>query len=214
MINKQTVKTIRGSYHARGHNEGFRTYNLGFGFIHYSLIRNIRPEKVLCIGSDKGYIPSICALACKNEEKGKVDFVDAGYAWNIPSEQKYAWGGEGIWKNLPKDYWSPLEIEDYIKLYVTTTEKFITKNKDNFYGYITIDGDHSYEGVKKDFELLWPRLLPGGFICLHSTLREDKWGGTMAACGKCGVKKFWNEIKDNYKHFEIKFTAGLGVIQK
>ena len=88
-----------------------------------------------------------------------------------------------------------------------TTEEFITSNE-NFYSYITIDGDHSYEGVKKDFELLWPRLLPGGFICLHSIL-VDK----MTNCGKCGVKDFWTEIKGN-SYFEVNMSAGLGVMQK
>ena len=31
------------------------------------------------------------------------------------------------------------------------------------YGYVYIDGDHSYRGVKLDFEMFWPQLIRGGF---------------------------------------------------
>jgi hypothetical protein len=30
-----------------------------------------------------------------------------------------------------------------------------------------IDGDHSYEGVKKDLELCWELVKPGGYVCGH-----------------------------------------------
>ena len=49
----------------------------GFGLIHYSLVTNIKPKRILCIGSKKGFIPAVCALACRDNRFGTVDFVVA-----------------------------------------------------------------------------------------------------------------------------------------
>jgi len=56
---------------------------------------------------------------------------------------------------------------------------------------ILIDGDHSYNGVKIDFE----RSLQYSpkYVVFHD-IKSD-------ACG--GVVKFWDEIKNNYKHHEF-----------
>ena len=72
--------------------------------------------------------------------------------------------------------------------------------------FLFIDGDHSYEGVKKDFENYRPLVSNGGCIGLHDI-----------ASNKLGVIDFWNEIKPLYKHKEIVETenpepAGIGLI--
>lgn len=74
---------------------------------------------------------------------------------------------------------------------------------------ILIDGDHSYEGVKKDFEVALQ--FNPKYVVFHDI--------TSSVCP--GVVRFWNEIKINYPHFE--FTEqydsvngdflGLGVIE-
>lgn len=62
--------------------------------------------------------------------------------------------------------------------------------------FLFIDGDHSYAGVKRDFELYAPLVRPGGIIAFHDivpdyqTRRGQK---TKAYTG--GVPVFWNEIK-------------------
>lgn len=61
---------------------------------------------------------------------------------------------------------------------------------------IFIDGDHSYEGVKGDFELYSKLLDKNGIIAFH-----DIVNGTIENVG--GVPKFWIEIKDKYKHIEF-----------
>ena len=74
--------------------------------------------------------------------------------------------------------------------------------------FLFIDGDHSYEGVSRDFELWYPKVRKGGLVALH-----DIRGVNIE--GIDGVKDFWNEIKNKYRTEEImaheKFY-GIGII--
>ena len=58
-----------------GHGVEISPPFIGLGLLHYSLIRIIKPKRILCIGSLRGFIPVLCALACQDNEKGFVDFV-------------------------------------------------------------------------------------------------------------------------------------------
>jgi cephalosporin hydroxylase len=63
-------------------------------------------------------------------------------------------------------------------------------------GYLFIDGDHTYEGVKQDFELYAPLVRKGGVIALHDIAEHPATTG-------CEVSRFWNQIKSQYRHIEI-----------
>lgn len=213
MFNPEITKILVEHYHARDHNNNYAKNNLGFGFLHYAFIRNLRPKKVLVVGSQRGYVPAICALACKDEGKGKVDFVDAGYDYRSEDkdEARNSWGGLGTWKDVEADYWDALGVSDFIDLHVTTVEKFENTIKGE-YGYIYIDGNHSYSGVKRDYDSLWGHLENNGLMVFHDVRvdKETDWG-------KCGVKQFWGErlnfCKDINK-ITIFESAGLGILQK
>ena len=70
---------------------------------------------------------------------------------------------------------------------------------------IMIDADHSYAGVKTDFELYAPLLAPGGMIVMHDILpnRFD---------AEIDVAPFWQEVKARYPVTrEIVEDEGQGV---
>src|SRR3990170_4076730 len=149
------------------HNIDKNKGNLGYGWFHYSLIRILQPKRILVIGSRYGYIPAICAVACKDNNKGRVDFVDAGYDFRKADHRKH-WGGIGFWKKIkPAEHFGKFSLERHISGYIMTSYEFSKKHPQRLWGYINIDGDHSYEGVKFDFETFWPRLEKGGFLSLH-----------------------------------------------
>jgi predicted O-methyltransferase YrrM len=77
--------------------------------------------------------------------------------------------------------------------------------------FLLIDGDHSYEGVKRDFELYAPLVAPGGYIAFH-----DIVPGPEARVG--GVPRFWQELKQTRPVTEFvndwkQGAYGIGVIQ-
>ena len=76
--------------------------------------------------------------------------------------------------------------------------------------YLFIDGDHTYEGVKQDFELYAPLVQRGGIIALHDIAEHPPAAG-------CEVAKLWNQLKSQYRHAEIiedrnQGWAGIGVL--
>jgi predicted O-methyltransferase YrrM len=47
------------------------------------------------------------------------------------------------------------------------SEDIVSEFKDESLDFIYIDGDHTYEGCKKDVELWWPKLRVGGLFSGH-----------------------------------------------
>lgn len=212
LIHKKIARGLIRTY-AREHNWheiDLTTGNLGYGWIHYAMIRTLRPERVLCIGSRYGYIPIICALACKDNGRGFVDFVDAGFDENDPSEPDN-WGGVGTWKKInPKKYFGKFGAGHHIKLHVTTTKEFAAAHKSDRWGYIYVDGDHSYKGAKFDFTTFWPRLLPDGAMSFHD-IHVKRINDLVL-----GVHKLWAEIKHTHPNntLELPGNIGLGILTK
>ena len=94
-----------------------------------------------------------------------------------------------------------------VKFFNSSTDLFF-KNNNNKYDCIFIDADHTYEGVKKDFENSLDCLNENGFLIFHDIANTDT-----------GVAKLWSEIKNNFKNYkEFKHTkanwynCGIGII--
>ncbi len=216
IINRQGVARFIKTY-ARAdnwHELDLTIGNLGYGWVHYALIRTTGPSRVLCIGSKFGFVPAVCALACRDNGKGVVDFIDAGYDQKNPKHVNH-WGGIGFWKHTnPQKHFAKFGLSNYIQTHVQTTETFVDVHNNKQWKYIHLDGDHSYEGVKKDYKLFWPRLEKGGYLLLHDIFSNEK---TMKELGsfQYGVKRFWNELKKQHPgSLEIPGRYGLGIIQK
>lgn len=73
--------------------------------------------------------------------------------------------------------------------------------------FLFIDGDHSYEAVKRDYELYGPLVRPGGLIALHDVARS-------AAPGTEGAARFWRELTEGagqFSEFVDGDVAGYGI---
>jgi hypothetical protein len=68
-----------------------------------------------------------------------------------------------------------------------------------------IDGLHTYDAVKEDFETWYSRVKPGGIFLFH-----DIYARMM----DFGAWKYWQEISAEYPSFEFKHGFGLGVLRK
>jgi predicted O-methyltransferase YrrM len=62
--------------------------------------------------------------------------------------------------------------------------------------FLMIDGDHTYEGVRQDFEMYAPFVGNGSPIAFHDILPHPE-------DSLCEVERFWNEIKSSYRYVEF-----------
>ncbi len=77
--------------------------------------------------------------------------------------------------------------------------------------FLFIDGDHTYDGVKADFEMYSGLVRPGGLIVFHDICKH-------AEGLNCQVDRFWQEVKNERRAYEFvhdtnQGTCGIGVIE-
>jgi cephalosporin hydroxylase len=98
-------------------------------------------------------------------------------------------------------------------------EETVAEVKGEFEGGLVdclfIDADHTYEGVKRDFELWSPLVRNGGAVILHDVADHS------VSNPACRVKQFWDEYREAHPmgiYIQIAYAsdpdwAGLGIIE-
>lgn len=170
----------------------------------YNIVRGVNPKYVCEIGTDKG---GTFYLLCKaSADDGVVVSVD------LPSRPHYSPERRRLYSHFRKTSKQTLhfiasdshrhETLDALKAYIG----------DNQLDFLFIDGDHTYEGVRQDYEMYSPLVRPDGLIVFHDirTVREG-----------CGVQQFWEELKQNIPNYREITTqppgplgAGIGLIYR
>ncbi len=91
-----------------------------------------------------------------------------------------------------------------------TMHKYFSQHK---WDFVFIDGDHSYDGVKKDFYTILPYLRKGTPVAFHDIIISPH----HHSCN-CYVGEFWEELKKEYsatRFEEYKSNtewAGIGIV--
>ncbi len=160
---------------------GATDLHLGDGLMIYSLIQFNRAKICVCIGTGGGFIPRLMTQARKDLWEQKIFEGNNSTEWGdigttIIVDASNGVGGFTDWtdeNSFLRQHFSPQVILD-------TSERafydyFI--RQDIKIDYLHIDGDHSYEGVKKDFELYSKIISENGIITIHDT--DQKYHNTF-----------------------------------
>jgi hypothetical protein len=160
---------------------GATDLHMGDGIIVYSLIQHMRAKVCVCIGSGGGFIPRIMTQARVDLHKQKIFDGDNDLNWGNIGATYLVDACNGIG--------GPNDIDDETSFYRTNFyPRFIKSTSvDAYYDFFVrqdikidilwIDGDHSYEGVKTDFELYSNILSENGVIIIHDT--DPKYEETL-----------------------------------
>ena len=170
------------------------------------LIQDCRPQTILEIGTAHGgtlfaFTRVVSSKACLIS----LDLPQGMYGgrfhwWKIPIYSSFA---------LPNQKLHLIRADSHEQSSLGLVQENIGSRQLDF---LFIDGDHTYEGVKQDFEMYSPLVRKSGIIAFHDIVphTEDK---------TCGVDRFWNEIKTLHEYTEIVDSwqqkwAGIGIIYK
>jgi hypothetical protein len=97
-LNARLLEDILAHAKPLGHREDAAALNLGFGFVYYGLVRALRPEHVLVIGSGYGFSVVCLALGLKDNGAGSLTFVDPSYSLLRNGPTKTI-GGVNFWSD-------------------------------------------------------------------------------------------------------------------
>jgi hypothetical protein len=170
---EQSITTNNGETIPYLWTHGATKEHMGDGLIVYSIIQHMRAKNCVCIGSGAGYIPRIMTQARIDLYKQKIFDGNSDFNWGDIGATFLVDACNGIG--------GPNTLDDSESFYRKTFyPRFIKDTSENAYynffvlqdikiDVLFIDGDHSYEGVKKDFDLYSNIMTEKGVIILHDT---------------------------------------------
>jgi predicted O-methyltransferase YrrM len=192
-----------------GHLQRIEDLNLGLGWVYYALARVIRPKKVVVIGSYRGFVPLVLGKALSdNREHGKVIFIDPSFV-------------DDFWKDAKsvRNYFAGFEVTN-VQHYLMTTQEFAHSRAYRTLGrlgMVFVDGYHSEEQARFDYETFERMLRPNGIALFHDSVRckvSRIYGQNRPY--KRRVRVFIDKLKQDpcLQVFDLPFGEGLTLVRK
>lgn len=172
-----------------------------------ALVQEQQPRALLEVGTARGgTLLLLCRFAAPD---ATIVSVDLPYARNG--------GGYPHWK---KSFYTLFPLPGQ-SLHLVQANSHAPETRDKVSAlvgargldFVLIDADHSYEGVKQDFENYRPLMAPGGIIAFHDVLPND-------TDPSIDVYRFWQELEadpafetQQIVHDPQQGHCGIGVVR-
>jgi hypothetical protein len=164
----------------------------------YDLVANLKPKKIVELGTHYGTSLWCFSQSAKDQ---RIDVeINAVDTWE--GEKHAGFYGKEVFekvKEIKNTFYPDLRINLMRKKF----EEAVSDFQKNSIDILHIDGLHTYEAVKNDFEAWLPKVKLNGIILFH-----DIKVGEM----DFGVYKLWIELKEKYQTIEFFQSFGLGIL--
>ena len=172
----------------------------GHEYFVYDLIRNLEPGVIVELGTHQGH--SFFAMCQALKDAGLTSKVIAVDTWT--GDEHAGFYGQEVYETV---------LRICQKVYPGVNTQLIKKAFDaaagdfkrNSVDLLHIDGLHTYEAVKHDFDTWFDIVKPDGIILLHDTIVNAEG---------FGVWKLWEELRGSFNHLDFVHAHGLGAIFK
>ena len=161
------------------------------------LIDALRPRTVVELGTHTGV--SYSAFAQAVQTLGLDTATYAVDTWK--GDHQAGFYDEDVFKEWSSFHYH--HFSAFSRLVRSTFEEALSKFPDGSVDLLHIDGVHTYEAVRQDFESWFPKLSNRAVVLMHDTnVREADFG----------VWRFWEEVAARYPGFAFLHGHGLGVV--
>ena len=161
------------------------------------VIEAVAPESLVELGTHGGV--SYCAF-CQAIKHLQL---------NTKAHAIDTWQGDSHTGDYPSETYNELrEYHDqrysaFSDLVRTTFDNAVLKFADGSIDLLHIDGLHTYDAVKHDFETWLPKLSDSAVVLFHDINVYER---------DFGVQEFWREVSSRYPSFAFEHGHGLGVL--
>jgi len=169
----------------------------------YGFVRSLRPESCVEIGSAQGWSACHIGLALRENVRGKLYAIDPHHPTS--------WNDTDAVDTLPilRQNLRRCGIERYVEIVRSTSEE-AARNWTAPIDFLFIDGDHSYEGVKRDWTLFSPHLTRFGVTVFH----DATWELHGPNRPDMGVPRFLEDLRAaGYPLITLDRDYGLTLVQ-
>jgi predicted O-methyltransferase YrrM len=177
------------------------------GWLLHGLVRAIAPDVCVEIGSSRGLSACYIGLALKQLGRGRLYAIDphTATAWNDAVEPE----------TLPvmRQNLRIFGVENYVTI-IRSLSHDAAAGWSRPIDVLFIDGDHSYEGVRRDWELFSPHVRRMGIVIFHDTLWELAGDSSGYRRDDMGVPRFVDELRRNgYPVVTVDGHYGISLVQ-
>jgi hypothetical protein len=163
----------------------------------FALVQMMRPQSIVELGTHKGdsYL-AFCQAVANLNLPTQCAAIDTWLG-----DRHSGTYGEEVFAGLRAAH-DPRYL-DFSKLIRSTFDLATGMFADGSIDLLHIDGLHSYDAARHDFETWLPKMSPRGVVLLHDTaVRADDFG----------VWRLWDEVTPGRPHFAFEHSFGLGVL--
>ena len=172
----------------------------------YGLARSVKPRVCVEIGSARG--KSACAIGLALRRNG------FGTLYAIDPHSQTDWNDTDSVDSMRflKENLQRAGVNEFVRI-VRKTSGDAAAGWNEKIDLIFIDGDHSYDGVKADWERFVPHVSQFGVVVFHDTL-WDMTSGSPLQREDMGVPRFVDELRTaGYPVITINQDFGVSLVQ-
>ncbi len=171
------------------------TDHIPFG---YDLVHALRPSIIVELGSQAGM--SYFCFCQAVREHGIPARCYAVDTW--AGDEHTGIYDDSVWRDVSAH--NAEHYSDFSELLRMRFEEALPRFADQSIQLLHIDGFHTYEAVKADYESWSPKVAPGGIILFHDVAARMK---------DFGAWRFWSELEAQHETFLFRHGFGLGVLR-
>lgn len=161
------------------------------------LVEQLKPGSIVELGTHRGC--SFLAFCQAVQEQVQPTRVFAVDTWE--GDQHAGLYGDQIYEELRQ--YQQRNYAGISEMLRMRFDQALPCFADGSVDLLHIDGLHTYEAVREDFESWLPKLSDRAVVLFHDTCVRERG---------FGVWQYWREISQQYPAFEFTHTHGLGVL--